>query len=56
MDIEELRQRLLDYYGTAVNSGIENARSELNGLDEMSDDEIIALAEENVLEKLGEET
>ena len=43
MDIEELRQRLLDYYGTAVNSGIENAMSELNEIEDMSDEEIIAL-------------
>ncbi|MBQ1303763.1 MAG: hypothetical protein IIY51_02545 [Erysipelotrichaceae bacterium] len=49
MDIEELRQRLLDYYGTAVNSGIENAMSELNEIEDMSDEEIIALAEENGL-------
>ena len=40
MDIEELRQRLLDYYGTAVNSGIENAMSELNEIEDMSDEEI----------------
>ncbi len=49
MDIDELRSRLKDYYGTAMASGLENAMSELNEIDDMSDEDIIALAEENGL-------
>lgn len=45
-DTEELREKLTDYYGTAMMNGFPMAMADLNGLDRMDDREIRELAEE----------
>ena len=45
-DTEELREKLTDYYGTAMMNGFPMAMADLNGLDSMDDEEIRELAEE----------
>lgn len=46
IDTEELREKLTDYYGTAMVNGFPMAMADLNGLDRMDDEEIRELAEE----------
>jgi hypothetical protein len=46
IDTDELREKLTDYYGTAMMNGFPAAMADLNGLDSMDDDEIRELAEE----------
>ena len=46
IDTEELRDKLTDYYGTAMMNGFPMAMADLNGLDRMDDEEIRELAEE----------
>ena len=46
IDMEELREKLTDYYGTAMVNGFPMAMADLNGLDRMDDEEIRELAEE----------
>ena len=41
-----LRERLRDYYGTAMTSGFPMAMAELNEVDSMSDEEVVERAEE----------
>ncbi|MBP0986100.1 MAG: hypothetical protein J6P39_03725 [Oscillospiraceae bacterium] len=45
-ETEELREKLTDYYGTAMVNGFPMAMADLNGLDSMDDEEIRELAEE----------
>ena len=45
-DPDELREKLTDYYGTAMMNGFPAAMADLNGLDRMDDEEIRELAEE----------
>ena len=45
-DVSYLRERLRDYYGTAMTSGFPMAMAELNEVDSMSDEEVIEKAEE----------
>ena len=45
-DTEELREKLTDYYGTAMMNGFPMAMADLNGLDRMDEREIRELAEE----------
>lgn len=40
-DIDELKQRLIDYYGTAMYSGFPMAIIDLSRIENMSDEEII---------------
>jgi hypothetical protein len=40
-DIEELKEKLKDYYGTAMTNGFPMAVFELSEVDELSDDEIM---------------
>ena len=40
-DIDELRERLIDYYGTAMYSGFPMAIIDLSRIENMSDEEII---------------
>lgn len=40
-DIDELKQRLIDYYGTAMYSGFPMAIIDLSKIENMSDEEII---------------
>ncbi len=44
-DIEELKEKLKDYYGTAMTNGFPMAVFELSEVDELSDDEIMEKAE-----------
>lgn len=44
--IEELRQRLLDYYGTAMYSGFPMAMMDVIDVSTMSDEEVIEKARE----------
>ena len=44
-DIEELKEKLKDYYGTAMTSGFPMAVFELSEVDELSDDEVMEKAE-----------
>lgn len=44
-DAEELREKLKDYYGTAMTNGVPMAVIELGEVDDMSDEEIIEKAE-----------
>ena len=44
-DAEELREKLKDYYGTAMTSGFPMAVIELSEIDDMSDEEILEKAE-----------
>ena len=46
IDTEELREKLTDYYGTAMVNGFPMAMADLNGLGSMDDEEIRELAEE----------
>ena len=46
IDTQELRDKLTDYYGTAMVNGFPMAMADLNGLDRMDDEEIRELAEE----------
>ena len=46
IDTDELREKLTDYYGTAMMNGFPAAMADLNGLDRMDDEEIRELAEE----------
>ena len=46
MDIACLKDRLKDYYGTAMVSEFPMAMLQLNEVDSMSDEEVIAKAEE----------
>jgi hypothetical protein len=46
IDTEELREKLTDYYGTAMVNGFSMAMADLSGLDSMDDEEIRKLAEE----------
>ena len=43
---EELREKLTDYFGTAMVNGFPMAMADLNRLDSMDDGEIRELAEE----------
>ena len=45
-DVSYLRDRLRDYYGTAMISGFPMAVMELSEVDSMSDEEVIKRAEE----------
>lgn len=45
-DVSYLRDRLRDYYGTAMTSGFPMAVMELSEVDSMSDEEVIKRAEE----------
>ncbi|MBP1554925.1 MAG: hypothetical protein J6U30_02485 [Oscillospiraceae bacterium] len=45
-DTEELREKLTDYYGTAMMNGFPMAMADLKGLDSMDEEEIRELAEE----------
>ena len=44
-DAGELREKLKDYYGTAMTSGFPMAVIELSEIDDMSDEEILEKAE-----------
>ena len=46
INVSYLRERLRDYYGTAMTSGFPMAMAELNEVDSMSDEEVIERAEE----------
>lgn len=46
-DMEDLRQALTDYYGTAMVSGFPAAAADLGRLDEMSDEELQEEARRN---------
>ena len=46
VDVSYLRDRLRDYYGTAMVSEFPMAMAELNEVDSMSDEEVIEKAEE----------
>ena len=46
IDTQELREKLTDYYGTAMVNGFPMAMADLNGLGSMDDEEIRELAEE----------
>lgn len=46
-EIEELRDKLRSYYGTALTSGLWPAAFDLSEVDIMSDEEVIAEAERN---------
>ena len=46
IDTEELREKLTDYFGTAMVNGFPMAMADLNGLDSMDEEEIRELAEE----------
>lgn len=39
-DVEELRDKLRDYYGTAMTSGFPMAVIDLGNVDELSDEEV----------------
>ncbi len=45
-EIEELREKLEDYYGTAMASGMPMAVIELSEVSSMSDEEVMERAEE----------
>ena len=45
-EIEKIKNELIDYYGTAMMNGFPMAVMELSDIENLSDDEIIALAEE----------
>lgn len=45
VDVSYLRDRLRDYYGTAMVSEFPMAMAELNEVDSMSDEEVIEKAE-----------
>ena len=45
-DVEQLRNRLKDYYGTAMFNGFPMAVIDLGKVDRMSDEEVIELAYE----------
>lgn len=44
MDIDELRKKLLDYYGSAMASGFGMAVVDLSKVERASDEEVIKLA------------
>lgn len=46
VDVSYLRERLRDYYGTAMVSEFPMTMAELNEVDSMSDEEVIEKAEE----------
>lgn len=46
VDVSYLRDRLRDYYGTAMVSEFPMAMAELNDVDSMSDEEVIEKAED----------
>ena len=46
VDVSYLRDRLRDYYGTAMTSEFPMAMAELNDVDSMSDEEVIEKAED----------
>ena len=48
-DPEKIRDQLRDYYGTAMMNGFPTAMGELNELEELSDEEIMELAQRNDL-------
>ncbi len=50
MDVSSLRDRLRDYYGTAMASGFPMAVIELSEVESMSDEEVLERAEELGLE------
>jgi predicted PhzF superfamily epimerase YddE/YHI9 len=45
-DIEDIRDELIDYYGTAMMNGFPMAVMELSDIEDLSDEEVQALAEE----------
>ncbi len=45
-DVEEIRSELMDYYGTAMVNGFPMAVMNLSVLEDMSEDELRALAKE----------
>ena len=45
-DMDELREKLTDYYGTAVVSGLPMAMADMNEVSWMDDDELIRRARE----------
>lgn len=46
-EIEELREKLKDYYGTAMVSGMPMAVMDLARVDNMSDEEVVKEAKRN---------
>ncbi|MCR5373543.1 MAG: hypothetical protein K6E41_08780 [Solobacterium sp.] len=46
-DVEELREKLKDYYGTAMVSGFPMAVFDLAEVDDLSDEEVIEQARKN---------
>ena len=46
-DAEELREKLRDYYGTAMVNGFPMAVADLGNVDSMDDEEVIREAEKN---------
>ena len=50
-DVEELRRKLEDYYGTAMMNGFPMAVMDLSGVEHLSEDEVRELAEELGLEE-----
>lgn len=47
INIEQLRQDLLDYYGTAMNNGFPMAIIELSKIEKASAEELIEIAQQN---------
>lgn len=45
-DIDEIRKKLENYYGTAVHSGFPNAQVQLDEIEDLDAEEVIALARE----------
>jgi len=50
-DIDEIKEELTNYYGTAMVSGFPMAMANLNELEHMDEDELRELAEKLGLEK-----
>lgn len=46
-DVEELREKLRDYYGTAMTSGFPMAVIDLSEVDDLDDDEVREKARKN---------
>ena len=46
-DVEELREKLRDYYGTAMTSGFPMAVIDLSEVDDLDDDEVRKKARKN---------
>lgn len=50
IDIEKLRKDLIDYYGTAMNSGLYMAIIQLNKVENASEDELLKIAKQNCID------